>query len=275
MLQHHVSLTISGKYLKILWHNVLMATTTPIDGQFEDAPEGLQGLRTSHAYIDTYDPKIDNDPLDWSDSSTEEYKSEEIDETYDDNRVEDEDWENAERGNYCQNYCQVSLTICPDFTKQYNRLRQHAAVRTGNAQGISKAHNQSAVVASLPAVNHPRSAIISSSSNPLSNSATSLGKDRTSDQLTALAKYNSRLAKIHVPYIMGVGINRKGPSAHANLKDKADRATNEQVLDPRTRLILFKMIGRGLIHEVNGCVSTGKEVHFQLHFQGYSNLIIS
>lgn len=59
---------------------------------------------------------------------------------------------------------------------------------------------------------------------------------------------------------MGVGVNRKGPSAHANVKDKSDRATNEQVLDPRTRIILFKMIGRGLIHEVNGCVSTGKEV---------------
>lgn len=59
---------------------------------------------------------------------------------------------------------------------------------------------------------------------------------------------------------MGVGVNRKGPSSYANQKDKSDRATNEQVLDPRTRIILFKMIGRGLIHEVNGCVSTGKEV---------------
>ena len=59
---------------------------------------------------------------------------------------------------------------------------------------------------------------------------------------------------------MGVGVNRKGPSSYANMKDKSDRATNEQVLDPRTRIILFKMIGRGLIHEVNGCVSTGKEV---------------
>jgi RIO kinase 1 len=153
-----------------------------------------------------------------------------------------------------------------DFTKQYNRLRQHVAVRTGNAQGILKAHNQSVAVASLPAVNHPRSATISSS-NPLSKPAIPLGKDRTSDHLAALAKYNSRLAKIDVPYIMGVGVNRKGPSAHANLKDKSDRATNEQVLDPRTRLILFKMIGRGLIHEVNGCVSTGKEVRFQLHFK--------
>jgi RIO kinase 1 len=59
---------------------------------------------------------------------------------------------------------------------------------------------------------------------------------------------------------MGVATNKKVPSASANAKDKSDRATSEQVLDPRTRLILFKMIGRGLIQEVNGCVSTGKEV---------------
>ena len=59
---------------------------------------------------------------------------------------------------------------------------------------------------------------------------------------------------------LGASINRKGPSAHANVKDKSDRATNEQVLDPRTRIILYKMIGRGLLQEINGCVSTGKEV---------------
>lgn len=44
-------------------------------------------------------------------------------------------------------------------------------------------------------------------------------------------------------------------------KDKADRATTEQVLDPRTRMILFKMLSRGFITEVNGCVSTGKEAN--------------
>jgi RIO kinase 1 len=63
---------------------------------------------------------------------------------------------------------------------------------------------------------------------------------------------------------MGIAVNRKMPSASANQKDKSDRATSEQVLDPRTRLILFKMIGRGLMQEVNGCVSTGKEVKQQL-----------
>ena len=119
-------------------------------------------------------------------------------------------------------------------------------MNSGNAQGVASATKQTTSVAPLPAVNRPKAA--------------APAKSPVSDQLLALAKYSSRLAKIDVPYTMGVGVNRKGPSSYANMKDKSDRATNEQVLDPRTRIILFKMIGRGLIHEVNGCVSTGKEV---------------
>ncbi|XP_003468904.1 serine/threonine-protein kinase RIO1 isoform X1 [Cavia porcellus] len=45
------------------------------------------------------------------------------------------------------------------------------------------------------------------------------------------------------------------------IKDKADRATVEQVLDPRTRMILFKLLTRGIISEINGCISTGKEAN--------------
>lgn len=150
---------------------------------------------------------------------------------------------------FSSNYS-LTESCTKDFTKQYNRLRQHVAVRTGNAQGSSSSLHQSVSVAPLPAVNHPRSNTASGPTGP--------SKDK--DQLAALAKYTSRIVKIDVPYVMGVGINRKGPSAHANVKDKSDRATNEQVLDPRTRIILFKMIGRGLIYEINGCVSTGKEV---------------
>lgn len=44
-------------------------------------------------------------------------------------------------------------------------------------------------------------------------------------------------------------------------KDKHDRATVEQVLDPRTRLILFKFLQQGLLEEINGCISTGKEAN--------------
>ncbi|KAI1293079.1 RIO1 family-domain-containing protein [Xylaria venustula] len=44
-------------------------------------------------------------------------------------------------------------------------------------------------------------------------------------------------------------------------KDKADRATSEQVLDQRTRMILYQMINRGAISEVHGAISTGKEAN--------------
>jgi len=39
------------------------------------------------------------------------------------------------------------------------------------------------------------------------------------------------------------------------------RATVEQVLDPRTMLVLSKMLKRGVCDEIRGCVSTGKEAN--------------
>lgn len=64
--------------------------------------------------------------------------------------------------------------------------------------------------------------------------------------------------------------NRQNASTYSNMtrpegvnkiRDKHDRATVEQVLDPRTRLIIFKLLNRGIIHEINGCISTGKEAN--------------
>ncbi|CAN0915680.1 Serine/threonine-protein kinase RIO1 [Linum grandiflorum] len=43
--------------------------------------------------------------------------------------------------------------------------------------------------------------------------------------------------------------------------EKADRATVEQALDPRTRMVLFKMLNRGVFNDINGCISTGKEAN--------------
>jgi hypothetical protein len=40
-----------------------------------------------------------------------------------------------------------------------------------------------------------------------------------------------------------------------------DRATSEQCLDPRTRLMLFKMLSNGMLDEIDGCLSTGKEAN--------------
>ncbi|KAK4166629.1 RIO1 family-domain-containing protein [Cladorrhinum sp. PSN259] len=52
-----------------------------------------------------------------------------------------------------------------------------------------------------------------------------------------------------------------GKQEQGREKDKADRATSELVLDQRTRMILLKMISRGLVTEIHGAISTGKEAN--------------
>lgn len=47
-------------------------------------------------------------------------------------------------------------------------------------------------------------------------------------------------------------------------KDKNDRATVEQVLDPRTLIILHKLVQNNKIEQMHGCVSTGKEANVYL-----------
>jgi len=79
-------------------------------------------------------------------------------------------------------------------------------------------------------------------------------------------------AKINVekyegPANLGAAINpvlekgRKADKERLRVKDKADRGTVEQVMDPRTRMILFKLLNRRAISEINGCISTGKEAN--------------
>lgn len=78
----------------------MVSIAAPIDiGQFDDAPEGsqiTQITREGNAYIDTYIPASDQKP-EWPETSEDEDDNE-SEEYYD--RVEDEDWENAERGAY-------------------------------------------------------------------------------------------------------------------------------------------------------------------------------
>lgn len=53
-------------------------------------------------------------------------------------------------------------------------------------------------------------------------------------------------------------IGKKGPKI---TKDRANRATVEQVLDPRTMRFLTKLINKKVINGINGCISTGKEAN--------------
>lgn len=43
------------------------------------------------------------------------------------------------------------------------------------------------------------------------------------------------------------------------LHEKKEHSTTEQALDPKTKLMLFKLVDSGVLAEVNGCISTGKE----------------
>ncbi|XP_059089815.1 serine/threonine-protein kinase RIO1-like [Tigriopus californicus] len=55
--------------------------------------------------------------------------------------------------------------------------------------------------------------------------------------------------------------HRKTDKERHRVKDKSDRATIENVLDPRTRMILFKLLDKKFIQTINGCISTGKEAN--------------
>lgn len=76
------------------------------------------------------------------------------------------------------------------------------------------------------------------------------------DQVSALSKHANKIRLDDVK------------QAEDKTKDKADRATSEQVLDQRTRMILLQMINRGFVSEVHGAISTGKEanVYGAVHF---------
>jgi len=111
-----------------------------------------------------------------------------------------------------------------DLTKSYNRQR--------------KLNGQDGSV--VPRTN---------SQKPVTNSKASVD-----DQITSLAKH---AGKIRLEGGGSVG----GDNKKTHGKDKSDRATSEQVLDPRTRMILLQMINRGVVSEVNGCLSTGKEAN--------------
>ncbi|KAF9781875.1 RIO1-domain-containing protein [Thelephora terrestris] len=223
-----------------------MSSSTRQQDLFDHATDGRAA--SDRAYIDQVDSATDEEEEPLSDSDDDDFLDQ-----LDDLRVEDEDWEATERGLSIFFRALFAFASYLDFTKQYNRLRQHVAVRSRNdsAKTIPASLTKS-TVAHLPAINRPTTT---------DRAAGLPRKDKTVDQLTALSKFSSRISRIDQPYDLGVSVNRKGPSQYANLKDKSDRATNEQVLDPRTRIILYKMIGREIIYEVNGCVSTGKEAN--------------
>ncbi|MCJ1484463.1 protein kinase rio1 [Schaereria dolodes] len=116
-----------------------------------------------------------------------------------------------------------------DFTKTYNRQR-----RIQEASSDSNASKST-----LP------------KSNPQKPTANTLAS--VDDQVTSLSRHAGKIKLDDRQSGLGGKLDRTA--------DRSDRATNEQVLDPRTRMILLQMINRNVVSEVNGCLSTGKEAN--------------
>ena len=49
--------------------------------------------------------------------------------------------------------------------------------------------------------------------------------------------------------------------------DKIDISTTDQAIDPKTKVLLFKMVNGGILDAINGVISTGKEAVI-LHADG-------
>lgn len=116
-----------------------------------------------------------------------------------------------------------------NYTKTYNRQRR--------LQEVSSDPNS-------PKTNFPKA-------NPQRPTANTLAS--IDDQVTSLSRHAGKLKLDDRQFGLG--------AKHDRVADKSDRATSEQVLDPRTRMILLQMINRNVVSEVNGCLSTGKEAN--------------
>ncbi|KLU90259.1 serine/threonine-protein kinase RIO1 [Magnaporthiopsis poae ATCC 64411] len=108
-----------------------------------------------------------------------------------------------------------------DLTKTYNRQRQ--------------LQDSTSSASALPRTNAQK---------PAANTFASVD-----DQISALSRH---AAKIRLDDVK---------QDQAREKDKSDRATSELVLDQRTRMILLQLINQGVVAEVHGAISTGKEAN--------------
>jgi RIO kinase 1 len=127
------------------------------------------------------------------------------------------------------NDSEITSSNPADFTKSYNRQRQVN-------------DNQ------VPASQKPKT-------NPAGHKPTANTRSSVDDQVQSLAQHASKLRLNNMEG--GGGKQERGGGG----KDKSDRATSEQVLDPRTRMILLQLLNKNVVSEINGVLSTGKEAN--------------
>ncbi|GAA5960594.1 hypothetical protein JCM3765_005869 [Sporobolomyces pararoseus] len=260
--------------------------------QFEDAPEDYTAPLVPTRAFQPPQTRIDDESAsaDLETSSTtiqpartveeptmtdnkeeEEYDSEEY--YYSEDEIEEEEerfgLEDGLREVMDQDWADAS----GDFTKRYNRMKQQVVATRSplaalpGAPATASTSSRQPTAAVLPALNRSRRQQTTNLSQTAQNTAANSGAggaqhhgNKVTDQLNQLQHRFANRLQLEPLHSQGTA-TRKGGSEKILVKDKSDRATNEQVLDPRTRLIIFKMLGRGLIERVDGCVSTGKEAN--------------
>ncbi|CAB4430463.1 unnamed protein product [Rhizophagus irregularis] len=214
----------------------IIYTPNYVPGQFDDAPEDEQDeQQINNELKKNIEEKFNyNKEFDYDDDG-------DFDDYFEDELNDNEEWDNA----------------TGDFTKQYNRLRQKLQAG-GTSSGSIKYQKGPSKGSSL------------SAGRGVSDEARKkVNETKLQEQLKILSKYANRIhldeipdSKLSVSVTNDIKMsNKKALGDKQKNSDKSDRATVEQVLDPRTRIILFKMINRNVIYEVNGCVSTGKEAN--------------
>ncbi|CAB4384078.1 unnamed protein product [Rhizophagus irregularis] len=214
----------------------IIYTPNYVPGQFDDAPEDEQDeQQINNELKKNIEEKFNyNEEFDYDDDG-------DFDDYFEDELNDNEEWDNA----------------TGDFTKQYNRLRQKLQAG-GTSSGSIKYQKGPSKGSSL------------SAGRGVSDEARKkVNETKLQEQLKILSKYANRIhldeisdGKLSVSVTNDIKMsNKKALGDKQKNSDKSDRATVEQVLDPRTRIILFKMINRNVIYEVNGCVSTGKEAN--------------
>ncbi|CAD0098616.1 unnamed protein product [Aureobasidium mustum] len=128
------------------------------------------------------------------------------------------------------NDSEITSSNPADFTKSYNRQR-----RLNDEQ--------------VPSTQKPKT-------NPAGHKPTANTRASVDDQVQSLSQHASKLRLNNLESGFGGGKQERGGG-----KDKSDRATSEQVLDPRTRMILLQLLNKNVVSEINGVLSTGKEAN--------------
>ena len=134
-----------------------------------------------------------------------------------------------------------------DFTKKFN-----SGVGPNTLMNVQRNNHAAAAASSAKT---PAGAVAKACMQPSDKSLSKYFNRINVEKYEGSGNFSSSAAKGLID------LGKKTDSSRIRKTDKSDRATVEQVLDPRTRLILFKMINKGVFFQVNGCISTGKEAN--------------